>query len=97
MEGQVALQAVLHRAVLPLSRIRTLVPGQVLPVPAGALGALSVEGSDGRPVAHARLGQVDGWKAVRLILSGPAAQPKIAAPLGLPEMRGARGDRASGG
>jgi flagellar motor switch protein FliM len=98
MEGQVALQAVLHRAVLPLSRIRALAPGQVLPVPAGALGALSVEGGDGRSVAGARLGQVDGWKAVRLILSGPGAPPRItAAPLGLPELRGGRGDSAAGG
>ena len=97
MEGQVALQAVLHRVVLPLSRIRGLAPGQVLSVPATALAALSVEGGDGRTVAAARLGQVDGWKAVRLVLGARNAPPGFAAPpLGLSELRDARGDPATG-
>jgi flagellar motor switch protein FliM len=79
-EGRVTLEAVLHRLRLPLARIGSLAPGDLIPVPATVLGAISIEGVDGRRVAGARLGQVDGRKAVRIILAQecvPAAVPPI--------------------
>jgi flagellar motor switch protein FliM len=75
MEGQVTLRAVLHRTALPLARIRSLAPGERIAVPGAALGAVAVEGADGRVVAQARLGQVEGWKALRLTLPAAGARP----------------------
>jgi flagellar motor switch protein FliM len=75
MEGQATLRAVLHRTTLPLARIRTLAPGERITVPGAALGAVAVEGADGRVVAQARLGQVEGWKALRLTLPAAGARP----------------------
>ncbi|MGI1663841.1 FliM/FliN family flagellar motor switch protein [Palleronia sp. KMU-117] len=66
MEGRVQLEAVLCRLRLPLQRIRALAPGDRLRVPAKALIGLSLEARDGRPVGRARLGQIEGRKAVRL-------------------------------
>jgi flagellar motor switch protein FliM len=76
MEGQATLRAVLHRTTLPLARIRSLAPGERIVVPGAALGAVAVEGGDGRVVAQARLGQVGGWKALRLTLAGAGAHPQ---------------------
>jgi len=79
-EGRVTLEAVLHRLRLPLARIGSMSPGDLIPVPATVLGAISIEGTDGRRVAAARLGQVDGWKAVRIVLSqdaGATAAPAM--------------------
>lgn len=83
VEGRVTLEAVLHRLRLPLARIGSLAPGDLIPVPTGALGAISIEGSDGRRVAAARLGQLDGRKAVRMNLaqdagSDPPGRPTVA-------------------
>jgi flagellar motor switch protein FliM len=86
-EGRVTLEAVLHRLRMPLARIGALAPGDLIPVPATALNAISIEGADGRRVSGARLGQLDGRKAVRIILpqnatpvAGPPRRPLATAP-----------------
>lgn len=66
MEGRVQLEAVLCRLRLPLQRIRAMAPGDMLRIPARALASLSLETLDRRPVGQARLGQMEGRKAVRL-------------------------------
>jgi flagellar motor switch protein FliM len=68
MEGQVSLDAVLHRFRLPLALVRNMQAGDVLPIPAAALLSVSVEAVGGHRVARARLGQIDGRKALRLNL-----------------------------
>jgi flagellar motor switch protein FliM len=84
MGGQVVIDAVLHRIRLPLAQVRGLRVGDTLPVPATALGSVSVEARDGRRVARARLGQVDGLKALRLVLD-PDREADGAARLGRPD------------
>jgi flagellar motor switch protein FliM len=76
MEGRVQLEAVLCRLRLPLLRIRSMAPGDTLRIPAQALTSLSLETLDRRPVGQARLGQMEGRKAVRLsILPADPAAP----------------------
>jgi flagellar motor switch protein FliM len=88
-EGRVTLEAVLHRLRLPLARIASLAPGDLLPLPSTVLGAISIEGGDGRRIAGARLGQVDGRKAVRLILSQEAVATAAPAMIDRPGSAGA--------
>lgn len=67
------LDAVLCRMPLPLHQVRGLKPGQVLMLPAGVLGATTLEVSPGRTVARAMLGQMSGQRALRL--RGLTARP----------------------
>jgi flagellar motor switch protein FliM len=60
------LDGVLHRVTLPLSAVLGWVPGTVLPVPMAALENLRIEGSGGRLLGRARLGQNHGFRAMRI-------------------------------
>lgn len=74
------VEAVLHRASLPLADVMALAPGSVLPVPASALEQVALEGPGGRPVAHGRLGLRMGCRAVRLQEAGEAGAAPRRAP-----------------
>lgn len=68
------LGTILHRLVLPLGRAVALAPGMELGLPRGALDAVELTDGCGRRLARARLGQVDGRRALCLLAPGlPAA------------------------
>ena len=60
------LRAVLARLSLPLDKLNDLKVGQVLPMPGARMDKTYLISIDGRRVATARLGQADGFRAVRL-------------------------------
>ncbi|WP_431299591.1 FliM/FliN family flagellar motor switch protein [Tabrizicola sp. BL-A-41-H6] len=66
MQVDCTLLAVLGRLSLPLSRVMAIAVGEVLPLPAAALDAVSLETQDGRRLAAGKLGQNRGMRAVKL-------------------------------
>lgn len=75
----VVLDAVLARIRLPLADICALKPGTILPVGAAAIGQAELVAAGGHVAARARLGQMHGFRALRL------AGPALAAGQGMPE------------
>ena len=73
MQTEAQLGAILHRVTLPLGAVMALQPGEILPLPAAAIGHVVVEGIDGRPLATGKLGQNRGMRAVRLVPEAPLA------------------------
>lgn len=67
MQGEVALEAVLHRVRLPLVRLAEWKPGDLVPFPVHAIGAVSLVDAAGVPVAKGRLGQARGHRAVKIV------------------------------
>ena len=79
MQSEAPVRAVLHRVLMPLSQIARWTSGQVLEIPAIALSSVELEGIDGRVAATGRLGQVNGYRALRLQTTGdPPPRPKLA-------------------
>lgn len=68
MGATVQINAVLYRLDLPISEILDLRAGSVLPLPMAALEHLDLEGVDGRVLAHGRLGQTNGFRAIRMTM-----------------------------
>ncbi|MET4127372.1 flagellar motor switch protein FliM [Roseovarius sp. MBR-79] len=66
------LEVVLARLNLPLRRAMTLKPGDRLSLPRDSLGSAQLVAPGGHGVAEGRLGQREGWRALRL--SGPVTQ-----------------------
>ncbi len=64
------LDAVLCRLHLPLSAIHALAAGDVLTLPPDAIREVSIEVAGARRLATARLGKLDGLRALRLNPSG---------------------------
>ncbi|AXX97232.1 FliM/FliN family flagellar motor switch protein [Profundibacter amoris] len=64
--SHVDLLAVLHRMQIPLAKASAFKPGDLVPVPQSAIGAVQLEGVDGRIVGVARLGQQNGHRALRI-------------------------------
>lgn len=81
LDAPVRLDAVLCRVSLPLSEIGRLAVGDLLPVPMDALRDIGIEAVGRRRVATARLGKIDGLRALRLTLPGqvPQGQGQISA------------------
>lgn len=82
MTAPVQLSAVLHRISMPIADVMALEPGAVLPVPAEMLERLQLEGVDGRQLSSGRLGQTQGYRAVRLSvgMEGEDDRPAQTAP-----------------
>jgi len=74
----VVLDVALARISLPLRAAMSLKPGDRLYLPRDNLAAAQLLGAGGHAAAHGRLGQREGWRALRL--SGPVQ--KDAAPSG---------------
>jgi len=66
MTAPMTLNAVLDRLSLPLSQVMQFVPGMTLPVDAAAIGRTELVAARGHVAAVARLGQMNGFRAVRL-------------------------------
>ncbi|MBJ2151688.1 FliM/FliN family flagellar motor switch protein [Paracoccus sp. IB05] len=60
------LQAVLGRRMLTLNEVMQLEPGQLLALNDASIAKISLHGIDGRAVAAARLGQQNGYRALRI-------------------------------
>ena len=72
LAAPVRLDAVLCRLTLPLSELSLIKAGDVLPLNIDALRDITVETVGHRPVATARLGRLDGQRALRITLAGQA-------------------------
>lgn len=68
LDAEVRIEAVLERVSLPIADLVALTPGALLPLSAGAIRRVRVEGLGHRLVATGRLGQCEGHLAVRLSL-----------------------------
>lgn len=60
------LEAILHRMPLSIATFRDMKPGMVLPLPGATVSGLRLETSAGLSVCSARLGCINGHRAVRL-------------------------------
>ena len=72
LEAPVALDTVLARISLPLKKICELAPGMQLPIDGESLKRAELVASGGQVIAKVRMGQVNGWRAVRLDQAGAA-------------------------
>jgi flagellar motor switch protein FliM len=94
-----ALNAVLLRVHLPLSKVENLVDGDLIPFDPSDLSSLSLEEDGGHVIARGKLGQIGGRRAVRLgdgdgkggvagagfeASAGSSAPPTMAAPAPAP-------------
>ena len=90
MQVPVTLDAVLDRVQLSLAEVWALKPGMTLPVSTSAIGRTELVAASGHVAAQARLGQMNGMRAVRLCgageegprpahgMSQPGAEPALA-------------------
>jgi flagellar motor switch protein FliM len=76
----VVLDAVLARLTLPLREACAFEPGQTLPIDRETLTTTRLIGAGGHLVAEGRLGQVNGWRALRLVSAPTAPLPDLADP-----------------
>lgn len=60
------LDAVVARVTMPLARLSTLLPGEMLPLPLAGIDRVRLVGLDGRLIGEGRLGQARGLRAIRL-------------------------------
>lgn len=72
------LQAILHRWPEKLSRILSFAPGDILELPANALGHVELRSGDDRLICRGKLGQSHGSRAVRVTL-GTTSETGVAA------------------
>jgi flagellar motor switch protein FliM len=80
---QLPLEVVLMRVTQPLGEVQRLAVGDLLPFGVGDLQEVSLETLEGRVLAHGRLGQLGGRRALRLP-PRPVSKPAAGAPDGLP-------------
>jgi len=64
--SHVDIQAVLHRTQVSLATVRAFQPGDLVGVPKSAISKVEMQGGDGRVVGAARLGQQNGFRALRI-------------------------------
>lgn len=74
-EGQVEITGVLHRVQKTLSEVQTMAVGDLINVPQSAVTNIFMEGSDGCEVGSARLGQQNGFRALRVTGADAAVPP----------------------
>lgn len=94
-DSHVDITGVLHRVEKSLSEVQAMVIGDLITVPQSAISNISMEGSDGCVVGGARLGQQNGFRAMRVSASntGLPSTPNPAADL--PELDSAPMDLAA--
>ena len=88
--SHVEILAVLHRAQMALTDVQALQVGDFIKVPKTAISQITMEGSDGVIVGEARLGQQNGYRALRMKGAGTGADsgtaPMVAPILEAPAM-----------
>jgi flagellar motor switch protein FliM len=70
-ETHVQVEAVLHRQKMSFAQITALEVGSTVLIPGAALAMVTVQGSDGQGVGRAKLGQMSGYRAVRVLPPEP--------------------------
>lgn len=75
MSSRARVNVVLHRVSIPLDEVSQLKVGQEIMIPRKAVQSLCVEGSDGKTVARGKLGQANGFRAVKI--SSDTETPEI--------------------
>ncbi|SFO22287.1 flagellar motor switch protein FliM [Roseovarius lutimaris] len=79
INAPIVLDVALARVSLQLKDVWAFKPGMLVPVSPDCLGSALVLGTTGHLVAEARLGQMNGWRAVRLVSSAAAPLPDLEA------------------
>ncbi len=77
LDATVTLTTVVARLNLPLHEICALKPDMTLPVSASSLGESQLVAHPGHVVADVHLGQVDGMRAVRIMLPGTGPNARV--------------------
>jgi len=77
--SHVNISAVLSRVQMALVDVQALKVGDLVPVPKSAVTSISMEGADGGVVGHARLGQQNGYRALR-VCGADSGQPPMLEP-----------------
>ncbi len=72
LEAPVALDTVLARIKMPLKKVCELAPGMRLPIDGESLIRVELVASGGQVVSKGCIGQIKGWRAVRLSQTGAA-------------------------
>jgi len=72
------LNAILHKTLQPLAKVRGFQVGDLIEVPISAVSQISMEGVDGQVVGKAKLGQQNGFRALRVV-AGDADIAAVAA------------------
>lgn len=91
MDAEAGMQAILTRFEHPLGRVLALRAGDVLPIDPRCLTHMHLEVREGVPLAQGRLGQVNGFRAVRLT---PVSKEGDAAPFFGAAMQGCGASKA---
>jgi len=73
------LNAILHKTLHPLAKVRGFQVGDLIEVPISAVSQISMEGVDGQIVGKAKLGQQNGFRALRVVVGDDTA---VVAPSG---------------
>lgn len=71
----IALEARVSAVPMSIERAMTLAPGQLLALPDNVLNTVQLSVSGGQVIAHASLGQMNGFRAVRLFGADQAMHP----------------------
>jgi flagellar motor switch protein FliM len=79
-EIRLPLDVILLRLIRPLAEVQQLAVGDLLPFASADLAEVALENTEGRALAHGRLGQLGGRRALRL----PGAVPQGAQPMPAP-------------
>ena len=88
LSAPVVLDTVMARVNLTLRDVWAFRPGQIVPLAREALSSAQLVGTGGHLVAKVHLGQINGWRAVRLLaaeggaLAGPEAPDAADSPPG---------------
>jgi flagellar motor switch protein FliM len=75
-ELRIPLDVVLLRLTRPLAEVQRLAVGDLLFFSDADLQQVALENDLGRPILHGRLGQVGGWRALRLAGAAPHLVPE---------------------
>lgn len=75
LNAPVILDAVLGRVRLPLNKVCDWAPGALVPLDPDSVTETQLLGARGHVVARVKMGQLDGFRAVRLLLSDGAPAP----------------------
>ncbi len=75
LNAPVVLDTVMARVNLTLRDVWAFQPGQIVPLARDALSSAQLIGARGHLVAKVHLGQINGWRAVRLLAAEGGALP----------------------
>ncbi len=75
-EAPTRVDAILLRRSISVNELRTLRPGHLLTIPSTALGSVVLRGTQGALIGTGRLGQLSGFRAIRLN-EGGRSEPEL--------------------